>query len=147
MSNLHKSMASFPFWCYSRKWGGRVSSRFPCVTPVVENLSPDFLRAITNYCEGTLNVGASRLFKCIKFPAVNWYTEKYFLRLDRTTRYLVCNDWEILLVLTQLGVRGLEKTMGLCVSWTCSREGDGEKRYGEYGFSFIGGWFYSVEWV
>ena len=47
-----------------------MSSRFPCVTPVVENLSPDFLRAITNYCEGTLNVGASRLLKCSMYKLV-----------------------------------------------------------------------------
>ena len=33
-------------WCKSRKLGGRGSSRFPCVTPVVESFSTDLLRAM-----------------------------------------------------------------------------------------------------
>ena len=39
------STCCFCFLCKSREFGGRVSPRFPCVTPVVES-SSDFLRDI-----------------------------------------------------------------------------------------------------
>ena len=38
------------FWCESRKLGGRVSPRFPCVIPVVKRSSLELLRAIISYC-------------------------------------------------------------------------------------------------
>ena len=39
----------FCVWCKSRELGGRVSSRFLCVTPVMESFSSNFLRAIISY--------------------------------------------------------------------------------------------------
>ena len=39
----------FHVWCNSRELGGRGSSRFPCVTPVVESFFSDLLQAIISY--------------------------------------------------------------------------------------------------
>ena len=39
----------FCVWCKSRESGGRGSSRFPCVTPVVKSLSSDLPQAIISY--------------------------------------------------------------------------------------------------
>ena len=39
----------FCAWCKSRELGGRVSQRFPCVTPVLESSSSDLLRAIIGH--------------------------------------------------------------------------------------------------
>ena len=36
-------------WCESGKLGSRGSPRFPCVTPVVESFSSDFLRTLISY--------------------------------------------------------------------------------------------------
>ena len=39
----------FCVWCKSRKLGGRVSLRFPCVIPVMESFSSDLLQAMISY--------------------------------------------------------------------------------------------------
>ena len=41
MGSVQDFISLFFVWCESRKLRGRGSSRFPCVTPVVENFSSD----------------------------------------------------------------------------------------------------------
>ena len=43
------SSCCFHVWCKSRELGGRGSSRFPCVTSVLESFSSDIFWAITSY--------------------------------------------------------------------------------------------------
>ena len=43
------SSCCFCVWCKLREFGARRSSRFPCVTPVVESFPSDFLQAILSY--------------------------------------------------------------------------------------------------
>ena len=37
------------FWCKSKELRHRISRRFPCVTPVIENVSSELLQALTSY--------------------------------------------------------------------------------------------------
>ena len=42
------------FWCKPGVLGGRVSPRFPFVTPVVQSLSSDLLQAISHWAKSHL---------------------------------------------------------------------------------------------
>ena len=48
--------------------------------------------------------------RCMEFVVAGWCTAKE-LRLDQTIRELTCDDLEITLVVIQLGVKSLKKTM------------------------------------
>ena len=51
----------FCVWCKSRQLGGRVSPRFPCVTPAVESFSSNLLWAIISFW-------AESLYNSVKHP-------------------------------------------------------------------------------
>ena len=61
------------------EWGGGVSSRFPCVTPVVERFYLDLPQAAKNrVCTLKWDVGVRLDHECVEFVTAGWYRLKFY---------------------------------------------------------------------
>ena len=142
----------FCVWCESRELGGRVSSRYPCVTRLVKTFSPDrvALRTLSNIHDGTPlrkqpTALTGWLFPQKRFTLDFWpdfkYGSdrrwcKYGVWVDCKCMEFVASGWftrkwlsdlGIPLAVIRLGVTWLRKDQGRSVSptyfWGKSREG------------------------